>query len=140
MITGKRSQGLFYLALTLGYMAGIYGLSSIPGSFDPEDAGLYGIIAWTPPAVQNLLHIPLFGALTWLWYRTFSALATGRRLALLGAFLLTTGYGIFDEWHQIHVPARYASFSDMLLNGIGALAAIWLINLSGRASALPRDE
>jgi VanZ family protein len=113
-------------------MAGIYGLSSLPG--DVDESGLSRIIAWTPPAVQNLLHIPLFGMLAWLWYRTFSALATGHRFALLGALVLATGYGIFDEWHQLQVVGRYASFTDMLLNGAGALSAAWFINRSAPAT------
>ena len=63
--TTHRGTALFWLTLSLGYMAGIYWLSSLPGD-DPGQAGLAGIIAWTPPALQNLLHVPLFGLLAWL--------------------------------------------------------------------------
>ncbi len=127
MTAGQRGRGLFYLALTLGYMAGIYGLSSLPGDIDPEDAGLYGIIAWTPPAVQNLLHLPLFGLLAWLWHRTLRDWIHPSRWRLLTAFLLTAGYGILDEWHQLYVPGRYASLTDMSLNVLGAgLVLYWV--------------
>ena len=136
----QRGQGLFYLALTFGYMAGIYGLSSLPGDIDPEDAGLYGIIAWTPPAVQNLLHLPLFGLLAWLWWHSLRGWIQRSRVLLLSAFLLTAGYGMADEWHQLYVPGRYASLTDMLLNAVGALVSVWLIHRSGRSDRRPREQ
>jgi len=127
-----RIQGYFFLALTLAYSAGIYWLSLLPGDIDPATAGLYGIIAWTPPAAQNLLHVPVFGVLTWLWWRSLQGWINQPRQALLMAFLLATGYGILDEWHQLHVPGRYASFTDILLNTLGALASLWLIYHNSR--------
>jgi hypothetical protein len=36
------------------------------------------------------------------------------------AFMLAAGLGVFDEWHQLHVPGRYASFTDIRLNCSGA--------------------
>jgi VanZ family protein len=74
----------------------------------------------------------LFGVLTWLWWRSLQEWIIKPRLALLIAFLLTTGYGILDEWHQLHVPGRYASFTDILLNTTGALASLWLIRYYSR--------
>ena len=120
-------------------MAGIYWLSSLPGDIDPATAGLYGIIGWTPPAVQNLLHVPVFGLLAWLWWRSLRAWTGRPGLSLLIAFLLTTGYGILDEWHQLHVPGRFASFTDILLNSTGALASLWLIHQHSRTRRLPKD-
>ena len=92
---------IFCLVLTFGYMGGIYWLSSIPGNIDPEEAALYGIISWTPPALQNLLHIPLFGILAWLWYRTLGCWFASRRILLGLSFLFTAGYGVIDEYHQL---------------------------------------
>ena len=109
-------------------MAGIYWLSSIPGETDPENTLLSGIILWTPPAIQNLAHIPLFGLLAFLWHRTLSAWVINSRLLSGSAFLLASGFGIFDEWHQLHVPGRYASFTDISLNVLGAAIAIWLLS------------
>ena len=129
--TTHRGTALFWLTLSLGYMAGIYWLSSIPGEVDPESPLLSGIISWTPPAVQNLLHIPLFGILAWLWYRTFDAWNMPHGLALIIAFLLAAGFGVFDEWHQLHVPGRYASLTDIALNTIGILLMLWLVTWRG---------
>ena len=119
------------LLLALGYMAGIYWLSSIPGEADPESPLLSGIILWTPPAIQNLAHMPLFGILAWLWYRSLSAwINTGQLLSSL-AFLLATGFGILDEMHQLLVPGRYASLTDIVLNALGAGFAVWLVSRPG---------
>jgi VanZ family protein len=112
----------------MGFMSGIYWLSSIPGEADPQNSVLSGIILWTPPAVQNLGHIPLFGTLALLWYRTLDAWIAKGRLLSGSAFLLASGFGIFDEWHQLHVPGRYASFTDISLNILGAAIAIWLLS------------
>jgi len=119
---------IFYLVLTFGYMGGIYWLSSIPGNIDPEETGLYGIISWTPPALQNLLHIPLFGILAWLWYRTLGCWFASRRVLLSLSFLFAAGYGVIDEYHQLQVPGRYASLTDIALNSLGALLVLWLLN------------
>jgi len=126
-LRGSLLARLTNLLLTLGCMSGIYWLSSIPGETDPQNSLLSGIILWTPPAVQNLAHIPLFGTLALLWYRTLNAWIAKGRLLSGSAFLLASGFGIFDEWHQLHVPGRYASFTDISLNILGAAIAIWLL-------------
>lgn len=118
-------------------MAGIYWLSSIPGEVDPASPLLSGIILWTPPAIQNLAHIPLFGVLAWLWYRSLGAWIKNGRLLSSSAFLLATGFGILDEWHQLTVPGRYASFTDIALNTLGAAFAVWLISRPGRSIRQP---
>jgi len=122
------------LLVTLGYMAGIYWLSSIPGETDPESTLLSNIILWTPPAIQNLAHIPLFGLLAMLWYRLLNSWMKNDRLLCISAFLLATGFGILDEWHQLYVPGRYASLTDMALNALGAAFAVWLISRPARTT------
>lgn len=111
-------------------MSGIYWLSSIPGETDPENPILSGIMMWTPPALQNLAHIPLFGILALLWYRLLSVWIQKSSLLAASAFLLAAGFGILDEWHQLHVPGRYASLTDIALNILGAALAIWLLSSS----------
>jgi len=130
-VTGEGAP-LLYLLLTVSYMVGIYWLSSISGKVDPESPLLSGIIAWTPPALQNLLHVPLFGLLAWLWYRTFAAWHVHHVPALTAAFVLTTCFGVFDEWHQLHVPGRYASLTDIVLNTAGVLLVLWRVHHGNR--------
>ncbi len=121
--------------LAILYMAGIYRLSAIPG--DAGAAGLGGIIAWTPPAIQNLLHIPLYGILAWLWYRTLAGWITPLPVVYLLVFVVTAGYGVLDEWHQLTVPGRYASLTDIALNTLGSTVALWLIARSRRLARQP---
>lgn len=121
-------MAILYLAVTLGYMGAIYWLSSLPGDVDPEPSCLAGIIACTPPTLQNLLHIPLFGLLAWLWYRTLGAWNMRHEAALFFTLILAAGFGLFDEWHQLHVPGRYASFTDISLNCAGVVLTLWWIH------------
>jgi len=130
-------MALFRLVPTLGYMGAIYWLSSLPGDGDPAQDSLAGFIAWTPPALQNLLHMPLFGLLAWLWWRSLRGWVERSRELLLTAFLLTVCYGILDEWHQYYIPGRYASLTDMLLNAAGALISVWFIHRFGRTEHAP---
>ena len=78
------------------------------------------------------MHIPLFGILAWLWYRTLDAWNMQHGLALTTAFLLAAGFGVFDEWHQLHVPGRYASLTDMALNVLGAGLVLYWMHRAGR--------
>jgi VanZ family protein len=39
---------------------------------------------------------------------------------LIFSILLVVMYAISDEYHQMFVPGRYASFWDLLCDGIGA--------------------
>ena len=126
---------MIYPLLALAYMAAIYWLSSLPGDVDPELDSLAGIIAWTPPALQNLLHIPMFGLLAWLWHRTLSSWRMRDGPALATAFLLAAGFGVFDEWHQLQVPGRYASFTDITLNLAGVVLALWWVERTARLSS-----
>ena len=136
---GGRGVALFYLALSVCYTAGIYWLSSIPGNIDPEEAGIYWIISWTPATLQNLLHIPLFGILAWLWYRTLDVWNMQHGAALTSTFIAGAAFGIVDEWHQLHVPGRYASFTDIALNCAGIILALWWIHSCKRRSNHPNS-
>ncbi len=123
----QRGFSAIYLALTLCYMGAIYWLSSLPGDQDPGHPALAVVIAWTPPALQNLLHIPVYGLLAWLWYHSLCTSTRSHAFCRVAVFILAAGYGVSDEWHQLHVPGRYASFTDILMNCAGVLLALWWI-------------
>lgn len=42
----------------------------------------------------------------------------------LCAFLVTAGYAVTDEIHQVFVPGRAGRFTDVLIDSAGALAAL----------------
>jgi VanZ family protein len=83
------------------------------------------------------LHVPLFGLLAWLWYSTLDTWSVRHGPALGIAFLMAAGFGAFDEWHQLHVPGRYASFTDIALNCAGAMLALWWAHRSERQRGCP---
>jgi hypothetical protein len=103
------------------WMILLYALSSLPGdvdnSFAPPSA-----IAWVPPALQNALHLPAYGVLAWLWFRALNAHGWRPMAALCAAFVFASIFGGFDELHQMGVPGRYASLTDLAANIIGSAA------------------
>jgi hypothetical protein len=113
-----------YLLLPVGYMAFIYLLSSIPGTVPVEHGTVTALFAWLPPQIQNVLHIPLFGGLGYLWSWSLRSWRPRARVIALVAFVLTVAYGAFDEWHQLSVPGRYASLTDLSLDAVGAAIGV----------------
>ncbi len=106
-----------------GYMAGLFFLSSIPGDSAPDDlAGK--LFEWVNPNWQNLLHIPLYAGLLVSWAWSLSEGHLNRRWQLAIAFILTLIWGTLDEIHQLRVPGRYGSLTDLALNALGASVAL----------------
>ncbi len=124
-VVPPRLRRLGPLLLPLAYMTAIFMLSSIPGEIDPHETGVMRVFLWVPPDVQNLLHVPVFAGLAWLWCLALRPWGLSPdRLAWL-AFALTLAYGVADEIHQSFVPGRLANGADLLLNVIGAALAVW---------------
>ncbi len=121
-----------YLALIwpLAYMAGIYILSSIPGTANPAARGVAALVLWTPPFLQDLLHIPLYGGLAFLWQRALHPWTTRTSGAVALAAGLSAVHAVYDEYHQLSVPGRYFSGTDLLFDaagiGAGLALSLWL--------------
>jgi VanZ family protein len=101
-------------------LAASFALSSIP------DADPSGPLV---TAFFNVMHVPLFGAVAFCSYK---ALSKGRELslpAMVLAFVASVAYAVFDEWHQSFVAGRNASFSDVIVDVIGA--ALMLLVIGG---------
>lgn len=110
------------LLAPISLMAGLYLLSGIPGSSEPPEDDLLGLVFyWTPAELQNLLHIPVYAILASAWWWALA----GVRQALLLAIGCTFLYGLFDEWHQSWIPGRFASATDASLNAVGACLGAW---------------
>ena len=114
-------------------MAVIFILSSIPGKIDHRTLQF---LTELDPQLQNLLHIPIFGLLQWLWLRAFAKAGKIGGRAVLGCAGIAGAYGLFDEFHQLFVPGRYASLTDILLNLVGVAAG----TLAFRWMTPPRQE
>jgi VanZ family protein len=89
------------------------------------------------PELQNLLHIPLFGGLAGTWYWSLKPWLDGANTKIAIAFIFTTVYSFLDEYHQLSVPGRYGSFTDLGLNAIGAILMLAILAIHHRSSQNP---
>ena len=120
------------ILIPLAYMLGIFALSSIPDTGKIETQA-EKILQWISPEFQNFLHIPLFGGLAGCWFWALKAWVGGTNNKIAIAFILTTIYSFIDEYHQLSVPGRFGSFTDLGLNAIGAILMLGIIAKHQRA-------
>ncbi len=118
MRRATRSVAWSYVLVFL-WMIALYALSSLPGDID-IDVAPPSPIAWVPPVLQNLLHLPAYALLGWLWFRALANHRWSPSLILFAAFILASLYGAFDELHQMYVPGRFATLTDLAANVIGS--------------------
>ena len=126
------------LMLPICYMTGIFVLSSTPDTGQPTSS-IEAVLAWVSPNVQNLLHIPLYGGLAGCWHWALEPWIGRRGVRLVTAFALTLGYGVLDELHQLTVPGRFGSLTDMALNALGTVLVLTWITKKNPSSQEPRD-
>ncbi|MCK4463627.1 MAG: VanZ family protein [Candidatus Omnitrophica bacterium] len=100
------------------YMMFIFILSSIPGeAYEP---------IFINTVISNMLHIPLFGVLAFLWMRTFANKKVRLNKAFIYTMIITIVYAAFNEFHQSFVPGREMSLGDFAMDTLGCIAAIYL--------------
>ncbi|MFH1594096.1 MAG: VanZ family protein [Candidatus Omnitrophota bacterium] len=107
------------ILVPIAYMLFIFILSSIPATEDK----LAGQIPMNP-MVGNLFHIPLFGMLAFLWMGYFREKGFKFIKAALFTMVIVVLYAFTDEFHQMFVPGRYASFLDITLDTLGCLGVV----------------
>jgi VanZ family protein len=105
----------------------IHLLSSIPDHGAPQNLA-ERLLQWATPELQNLLHIPLFGGLAATWYWALRPMVRNRLALPLVVFTITIAYAFFDEWHQLRVPGRYGSLTDVALDVVGIVLALAYIH------------
>ncbi|MCB0216356.1 MAG: VanZ family protein [Caldilineae bacterium] len=102
----------------LAWMGLIYRFSDQPDL--PQVAS-----SWLDFLIKKGLHATAYGILAWLWWRALCA--AGWRRPLRWALGLSLLYAASDEWHQTFVPGRHGQVTDVVIDGLGALAAsVWL--------------
>ncbi len=106
------------IVVVLGYMGGLFILSSIPGT--GENGHLVS------STVANMLHIPAYGLLALLWIFTLRDHGISRHRTMYVAFLVASAYGALTELNQVWIPGRYPSAFDVMFNVAGSLIFIWL--------------
>jgi len=77
--------------------------------------------------ITNILHIPAFGILFFLWFKAFKRLQISWRNCYLLAFTVSILYGVFLEIYQLLIPGRFSSFRDILFNLSGTAIAALII-------------
>jgi VanZ family protein len=80
------------------------------------------------PHSDKFLHAGVYGLLAALLCRALNSSGRARRKSLwvwTGAVVLTTLYGLSDEWHQSFVIYRTADPLDLLADMVGAVIGAW---------------
>jgi len=100
----------------------------------PMDGGSGNITFLTEldPNIQNLLHIPLYGTLSFLWMRALVISGLTPVKALWTALLITFFFGCLDEVHQSFIPGRFGGLIDIYLNSIGGLIGVFVYRYYGK--------
>lgn len=108
----------WFSLLSLGYMATLFYLSSLPGSAAGPNTHTWRFIS-------NVGHVPMFAGLAVCLALAFRAWPLRRRLAWV--VTVAVAYALFDEWHQGWVPGRRASVLDLGLDLAGVLLSLpWI--------------
>jgi VanZ family protein len=102
----------------VAYMAMLFGLSSLSTlPTPPADLSFYDV------------HIAAYAGLGALAARaTSGGVRDVTWRAVLGAIVISTLYGVSDEFHQRFVPGRAFDVLDMVADGIGSVVgagAVW---------------
>ncbi len=104
------------------WMGIIFAFSSRPSDELP-DFGLYDLL------VKKGGHMLGYAILAWLFFRSWQGSGLSRSMAYILAFLSSVLYAISDEIHQAFVPGRHARITDVLIDTVGILLALWMVHL-----------
>lgn len=79
---------------------------------------------------DKLYHVMAYALLGFLLARSSRAeWGPGRRVFLL-SMLAVVLYGVSDEWHQAHVPGRFADIYDVMADAVGGIIGHGLYRLA----------
>ena len=120
--------GKISILIPIAYMILIYSLSSIPGNGNRIPSK---IIAFIKPEIQNILHIPEYGILVFLWFYALLNFYETIPQSIRIAMLISVIYGVLDEVHQFFVPGRYMGLTDIALDLTGVMLMGFYLRHSG---------
>ena len=114
----NRVRRIMVTGAVVGWMAFIFYLSSLSQDQASDIAGWFGDIK------GNVAHFLLYGVLAALIQASMWSWNFGYQLRwLVVAALIASLYGVSDEVHQTFVAGRSATFSDVMVNTIGATSS-----------------
>ena len=104
-----------YAALAVMNTLLIIYLSSLPGYSITGRDGL------SEQVVSNIIHIPAYGILSFLWFMSFKKTVLQRKPLPVNCLvcIALVLFAISDEIHQLFVPGRFASVLDAGLDFLG---------------------
>jgi len=119
------------LLASLAYMALLFAASSVP-----DKAGVETVLSGLSSVTQNLLHIPAFGGLTFLWIKVLHEfrICPAYKIPMAAGIALCYGTGL--ELYQASVPGRFSSVMDLGLNLFGILSSLLVYALVKRHNIL----
>jgi VanZ family protein len=91
---------------------------------------------WLPPstlqaahaALRKLAHVIEYAVLALLWLRAFQYRGRlGGQKATWAALAMCLACAIADEVHQARVPGRHGGVEDVVLDSLGAIAALMVV-------------
>ncbi|MBN1192448.1 MAG: VanZ family protein [Coriobacteriia bacterium] len=106
----------------VAWMALIYRLSALPGST-------------VPGRFTTIGHFGLYAVLGGLYLLSLPQTSRPWHAAMI-AVLLASLYGLTDEFHQSFVPGRMPDVTDWIVDTVGALAAVSIVQLARMRAAL----
>lgn len=110
-------------AATFGFIAILVALSISPGTEKDQDSVFGWIVVHTPTPVQKVMHVAMYSVLAILCLWTLEPVESAITRFVL-AFSLAVTLGAALEWYQTHVPGRFGTLMDSLLNFCGALLGL----------------
>ena len=90
-------------------------------------------LGWIDHVGRKLVHASEYALLCLLWWRALRTVARHAN-ALAWALVIATAYAATDEFHQRFVAGRHSTWTDVLIDFLGAVVAAALIERSRRAA------
>lgn len=123
-----------WTALALGATLAVQAVSALPeprffvaGEAGPTLEAAVSKIVFAPGSlILNVLHLPVFVVLGWLWCRAAEAWLGARGGALALGVAAASLFGLGNELSQGLVPTRHASMADALVDLVGVAFGAWL--------------
>ena len=116
------------------WMCILQGLSGVPSPLYFEEMGIKDTLLSNlshqlhdfAPDFQNLMHIPLFGTLGWLWAWILLYWNFPKKKYYTLLLSISLGYGMLNELSQYLVPRRFPGIEDLSFNWLGSIISIGL--------------
>jgi VanZ family protein len=126
----------------ISWMGVIFYFSHQPGNESEQVSGWFTKIVETVAYILNMsdkgvnihllvrkgAHITEFAILGFLLFIVLYSTREKLLSSSIRALAIGVSYGVFDELHQLFIPARSCQISDMLIDASGVLLALLLCN------------